>query len=148
MPVGGFTDMVLTRPGFASSSASVIHRLLTAAFARNHLGDFCGDGVLIETGLRDIEIETALAVANRTAGDGVRQHRREYMQRRVHAHAGVSPVPINLGGDAVADLWHGSAGRQHVRDLGLGGIGINGGFDRNARAVRRCERTGVARLPA
>ena len=70
------------------------------------------------------------------------------MQRRVHAHAGVSLVPINLGGDAVADLWHGSADRQHVRDLGLGGIGINGGFDRNARAVRKCERTGVTRLPA
>ena len=31
VPIGGFTDMVLTRPGLASSSASLIQRLVTAA---------------------------------------------------------------------------------------------------------------------
>ena len=33
-------------------------------------------------------------------------------------------------------------------DLALGGVGIDGRFDRNAHAIPRCQRTAVARLSA
>ena len=101
---------------------------------------------LVEAGVRNVEIEAAFAVTDRTTGDRIWQHGGEEMQCRVHAHAGVTPVPIDLGNDAVANFGHGTARGQHMRDLALGSVGVDCRFHRNARAVCGCERPGVARL--
>ena len=71
--------------------------------AGDHLVDLCRDRVLVEAGFRNVEVEPAFAVADRAAGDGIRQHGGQQMQRGVHAHAGVTLVPVDRGGDRIAE---------------------------------------------
>ena len=47
-----------------------------------------------------VEVEPSLALADRAAGDGVGQHDRKEMQRRMGAHALVAPAPVDPGEDA------------------------------------------------
>ncbi len=73
------------------------------------------------------------------------------MHGRMHAHARVALVPIDRRGDLVADGKGRGARRilrRHVRDLALGGVGIDRGGDRHRRAVGFAERAAVAGLAA
>ena len=115
---------------------------------RDHLVHSCGDRVLVEAGFRDVEIEPALALADRAAGHRIGQHRRQQMQRGVHAHAGVTLVPIDRRGHRVAGFEGRRARRRHMRDLGFGRVGIDRIVDRDARAVGRAKRAAVAGLAA
>ena len=71
----------------------MIQRLAHLGVGRDHLGELCGDRVLVEAGFGDVEVEPAFGLADRAAGDRIGQHGREQMQRGVHAHAGVADGP-------------------------------------------------------
>src|SRR5262249_10871420 len=73
VPTGGLTDMVLTRPGWAASSASVIQRAHLGA-AGAHLGELPGDLVLVEAGFGNDEIEPPLVVADGAARYRIGEH--------------------------------------------------------------------------
>ncbi len=100
----------LTRSGLASSSASVIQRLVTAASAAIISASFAVIASLSRPGLRDVEIEPAFGLADRAARDRIGQHRGEQMQRRVHAHPRMPDRPVDRGRDGVADRQDGEPG--------------------------------------
>ena len=100
--------MVLTRPGFASSSASVIQRVETpASVAISSLSRF-SIVRLVERDVAGVEIEPTLAVADRAAGHGVGQHDRQEMQRGMGAHALEAQFPVEPRTDGVADEGRGA----------------------------------------
>ncbi len=118
--------------------------------ARDHLIELGGDGLLVEAGVGNIEIEPAIAVADRAAGHRVGQHGGQQMQRRVHAHAGVTLFPIDGRGDGVAGFERRGVGAfgRHVRDLAFGLVGIDRGGDGDGHAGRGPQPAGVAGLAA
>ena len=60
VPIGGFTAMVRTRPGLASSSASVIQRSRDRMVGGDQRVEIGGQRVLVDGGgVLDVEIEPA-----------------------------------------------------------------------------------------
>ena len=125
VPIGGFTAMVFTRPGLASSSASVIQRLVTSASAAIIAAKPASILLLVEAGFRNIEVKAAFLLADRAAGDRIGQHGREQMQRGMHAHARVTRLPIDDRAHFVAAASGGRACGRNMRDLCLDCIGVD-----------------------
>ncbi len=89
---------------------------------RDHLGELLRDLVLVEAGFGNVEVEPSIHVADRAASHRIGQHRREQVQRGVHAHAGIAQVPVDDGVHRLADLEaEPRGGRRQMRDLGLAG---------------------------
>ena len=63
-----------------------------------------------------VEVEPALALADRAAGDGIGQHDREEVQRRVRAHAPVAPAPVDPRDDPRARRRERGPFGRHVQD--------------------------------
>ena len=61
-----------------------------------------GDLGLVEAGIRNVEIEPPVAVADGAAGDRVGQDDAQEMKRRVDAHALEPPRPVELERDGLA----------------------------------------------
>ncbi len=93
VPMGGFTDIVLTRPGLARSSSSVIQRVPTAAsrsIKARSWSWICSRAMLVG----QVEIETAVTLADGAARHRIRQDDGEEMQRRVDPHSRVARRPM------------------------------------------------------
>ena len=70
VPIGGLTDMVRTRPGLASSSASLIQRSLTGWSAAISALSSAVERVLVDGGgILDVEVEPPFVGADLAAGD-------------------------------------------------------------------------------
>src|SRR5215216_5797362 len=102
---------------------------------------------LVEPGLRNVEVEPAVAVADGAAGDRVGQYDAQEVERGVHPHPGVAPVPVERGRDLIA--------RRHVpvlvgRQMQDGGAvrPVDRVRDRDRGPVRPRQGADVARLPA
>ena len=147
VPVGGLTDIVLTSAGLAASSSSVIQRWLTGASSAMSALSSRSTSALSSARLARVEIEPALGVADRAAGDGVGEHDRKQVQRGMGAHALVAPVPVDPGDDAPRPAREGRAFRRHVQDRLAVGV-VDRVDDRDRRAVVEDEDSLIARLPA
>jgi hypothetical protein len=84
--------------------------LLVGDPAREHLvivgdepGERLRDLVLVGVGLRHIEVETALVLADRRAGDRERADDGQEMERGVHTHHLVATRPVDVEDDGVPD---------------------------------------------
>ena len=110
VPIGGFTDMVRTRPGLASSSASVIQRSLTGwSAAISALRSAVSLSLSTADGVLDVEVEPAVVGVDLAAGDGELHQRAEQMQAGVHAHEAVSACPSRA---RRARVWPGCGARR------------------------------------
>ena len=90
-----------------------------------------------------------LPVPDRSARHWIRQHRREQMQRGVHAHARIAKVPVDRDMHGLPDFQiEARRNCRRMRDLGLFAIDVGRARDTNGIAVRASQRAGVAGLPA
>ena len=114
-PVGGLTDIVFTSPGLAASSSSVIQLERHRGVERDQFVQPALDFRLVE-GRLAVEVEPPLAIADRAAGDGVGEHDREEVQRRVGAHPLITPDPVDPGDHACARSRQRRSFGRHVED--------------------------------
>ena len=147
VPVGGLTDIVFTRPGLAASSSSLIQRVSTAASLPTRSLSLRFDLRLVDHRVAGIEIEPAVAVADRAAGDRVGQDDAEQVQGGVGAHAAVARLPIELRDDGFADRGQRGAWRRRVQDRRAVGV-VDRVDDFDLAPVGEDELAAVARLAA
>ena len=147
VPIGGLTDMVLMRLGFASSSESAIQLWLTAASRRDQLVEPALDLRFVEHSLARIEIEPPLSVADRSSRDRVGRDDRKQMQRGVSAHALVAQVPVDAGDHAHGRAGQGGALGGHMQNGRAVGI-VDRADDRNHGPVFEHQRALIAALPS
>ena len=101
--------------------------------------------VLVESRLLQIEVEPALAFADRTAGDAALHDGAEEVEGGVHPHMRVAARPVDLRVDLVADRGQRTArGRDVPHPLGAV---LDRVHDGHRAAVRHPQDAAVAGLP-
>ena len=116
-PIGGRTLMVLTSSGREFSSVVGDPLRHDRAVDGEELVDLLGDPFLGRDLALEVEVEPALVGIDLAAGDVALDHRRHDMQRGVHAHVLVAPLPVEHGMDLGADRRPGCLRRQHVQHV-------------------------------
>jgi hypothetical protein len=76
---------------------------------------------------RHIEVQPPFVLAYRPAGDGERKDHREQMQRRMHAHQAVAPIPVDGQIHALTQTQTMNFCRRYVDDCRLATIRMNDG---------------------
>ena len=105
------------------------------------------DVASVENGLAGIEIEPAVAVADRTAGDGVGQHGGQQVQRAMGAHAPITQLPVEPRHEARADRGQRGPLGGNVQDGAAVDV-VDGVDDLDRGAVGEDEPAAIARLAA
>ena len=100
----------------------------------HQLADLFRQGVLVETGIGDIEIKPALARADRTSRNRVGEDGTQQMKCCVNPHMGVAIVPVENALHLIACLRHNRSLPRNMDDGAAAGS-INGGGNRNFAAI-------------
>ena len=79
--------------------------------------------------LRHVEVETALVLADRPAGDAVGQHDRQEVQRAVHPHQPVAALPVEPQRHRLAGAGQRRPRRRQVQHPRAVAVGMDGAGD-------------------
>jgi hypothetical protein len=75
--------------------------------------------------LGHVEVETALVLADLPAGNAEGERHRQEVERAVHAHQPMAPLPVETEGDRLAGRRECRAGSRLVQDAGAVAVGVD-----------------------
>jgi hypothetical protein len=126
----------------------VIQRIGDVGIAGDQRVELLGDLGLVEPALGNVEIEPAVAIADRAAGHRIGQDDAEQMQRGVDAHALQPLLPVQHDCDGLAGLRRGLSFQGNMEDAALVLGIVDRRADRDLAAVARLSLPAIAGLPA